>query len=55
MFDLLVFCEPGMYLKSSDGLGSSCSTTFSVKIDPNVKPVCHELRRYSKVKSDFID
>jgi hypothetical protein len=55
LFDLLLFAEPGMYIATSDGLGSSLSTTFSVKIADNVKPVCHDLRRMSKVKCEFVD
>lgn len=45
-----------MYLSSKDGLGSSKSTKFRVDlIDENCKPVCHDLRRYNKVKLEFID
>jgi len=55
LFDLLLFAEPGMYMQTSDGLGSSLSTTFSVKIQADAKPVCHDLRRYSRVKNEFID
>ena len=37
-------------------MGSSLSTTFRVDlVDPNCKPVCHELRRYNRVKLEFID
>ena len=26
-----------------------------MKIDPGAKPVCHHLRKYSRVKNKFID
>ncbi len=55
MFDLLYFAESGMFMEASDGLGSSLSSEFEVKISAEAKPVCHQLRRYSKVKSEFID
>ena len=55
LFDLLLFSEPGMYVNTSDGLGSSLSQTFKVKISDDAKPVCHDLRRYNKVKLEFID
>ena len=45
-----------MYWSSSDGMGSSLSTQFKVDlVDTNCKPVCHDLRRYNKVKLEFID
>lgn len=44
-----------MYLKTSDGLGSSLSTTFKVNIVPGTKPICHDLRKMSKVKNEFVD
>lgn len=56
LFELLMFAESGMYWTSSDGMGSSLSTTFEVTlIDPNCKPICHELRRYNRIKLEFID
>jgi hypothetical protein len=55
LFDLLLVVEPGLYTKTSDGLGSSLSTTFSVIVPDNCKPACHELRRMSKAKNDFVD
>lgn len=55
LFDLLLTAEPGLYIKTSDGLGCSKSTTFSVEIIPGSKPVCHDLRRMSKVKCEFLD
>jgi len=56
LFELLLFAERGMYLNSSDGMGSSLSTTFRVDLnDENCKPVCHTLRRYNRVKLEFID
>ena len=55
LFDLFLFAEPGMYMQTSDGLGSSLSTTFTVNIADDAKPICHDLRRYNKVKHDFID
>ena len=55
LFDLLLTAEPGLYIKTSDGLGCSKSTTFTVDIVPGSKPVCHDLRRTSKVKSEFLD
>jgi hypothetical protein len=55
LFDLLLFAEPGLYLQTSDGLGSSLSTIFEVELIPDAKPVCHALRKYSRVKSEFID
>jgi hypothetical protein len=30
LFDLLLFAEPGLYLQTSDGLGSSLSTMFEL-------------------------
>lgn len=45
-----------MVLVKGDKLGCSKSTTFSISLkDPNCTPVCHTLRNYSKVKSEFID
>lgn len=41
--------------KNVDSIGCSKSTKFSVKINDNVEPVCHELRRINKVKADFLD
>ena len=55
MFDLLLTAEPGLYLKTSDGLGCSRTTKFDVRILPGSKPVCHDLRRMSKVKYEFLD
>ena len=55
LFDLLLFAEPGMFIGTSDGLGSSLSQTFKVRIVDGAKPVCHDLRRYNKVKLEFID
>ncbi len=55
LFDLLLTVEPNLYIKTSDGLGSSLSTTFSVTVPHNCKPVCHDLRRMSKAKNDFVD
>ena len=55
LFDLLLFAEPGLYLQTSDGLGSSLSTVFEVELIPGATPVCHALRKYSRVKSEFID
>lgn len=55
LFDLLLFAEPGMYLKTGDGLGSSLSTEFVLKLQQGAKPVCHDLRRMSKVKNEFVD
>ena len=37
LFDLLLlFAEPGLYLKTSDGLGCSRSTVFDVTVDDDV-------------------
>ena len=45
-----------MYIDKSDTLGTSKGTTFSIELEEsNCKPVCHDLRRYSKVKTEFID
>ena len=56
MFDLLLFAEPGMYLSTSDGLGSSLSTEFKLElVSDDVKPVCHDLRKMSKLKNEFVD
>ena len=55
LFELLLLVEPGLYIKTSDGLGSSLSTTFSVVVPNNCEPVCHDLRRMSKAKNDFVD
>lgn len=55
LFDLLLFAEPGMYTQLDDGLGSSLSTEFSVKLEEGCKPVCHDLRKYSRIKNEFID
>ena len=53
---MLLFAERGIYLNSSDGMGSSLSTTFRVDlVNEDCKPVCHTLRRYNRVKLDFID
>ena len=52
---MLLTAEPGLYLKTSDGLGCSRTTKFDVNILPNSKPVCHDLRRMSKVKYEFLD
>ena len=55
LFDLLLFAEPGMYSKIEDGLGCSLSTEFEIKLAEGAKPVCHDLRKYSRVKNGFID
>lgn len=55
LFDMLLVAEPGLYITTSDGLGCSKSTTFSVDIEEGAKPVCHELRRMSKLKYEFAD
>ena len=56
LFDVLLYATDGMYWSASDGMGSSLSTQFRVDlIDPYCKPVCHELRRYNRVKLEFID
>ena len=56
MFELLTFAETGTYFELKDGLGCSRSMQFDIDlISDDVKPVCHNLRRTSKVKTDFID
>ena len=52
---MLLTAEPGLYLKTSDGLGCSRTTKFDVYILPNSKPVYYDLRRMSKVKYEFLD
>lgn len=51
----MLTAEPGLYITTNDGLGCSVSTTFSVEILDGAKPVCHDLRRMSKVKYEFAD
>lgn len=55
-FYLLLFAEKGMFMSTEDGLGSSESMEFDLELnDKYVKPVCHEPRKYNKIKLDFID
>lgn len=45
-----------MYIDKTDSIGTSLSTSFDIElVDETVKPVCHDLRRYSKKKTEFID
>ena len=55
LFYLLMVVEPGLYIKTSDGLDSSLFMTFSVIVPGNCKLVRHELRRTSKAKKNFVD
>lgn len=56
LFELLLYANKGMLMCVVDVLGVIKSTLFDVKInDKFVKPVYHELRRYSKRKLEFID
>lgn len=43
-------------MSADDSLGTSRSMQFEVELkDTYCKPVCHGLRRYSKIKTEFID
>ncbi len=43
-------------MEVSDGLGCSQSVEFDLELNEKyTKPVCHDLRRYNKVKAEFID
>lgn len=45
-----------MVIDKNDNIGCSKSTVFEVTlIDDKCAPVCHDLRRLSKVKANFVD
>lgn len=55
-FELLLFANEGMYMCTSDGLGVSNTVEFDLELnDDFVKPVCHDVRKYNRLKLEFID
>lgn len=55
LFETLLVVQKHMVIDKHDHIGCSKSTEFEIEILDNSKPVCHDLRRLSKVKADFVD
>lgn len=56
LFQFLWDIESVVQIDKDDPIGCSTTTVFNIELlDPQCKPVCHDVRKCSKVKQDFID
>lgn len=56
MFEFLWNIEGMVLIDKTDSIGCSKTTEFRIELeDKNCEPVCHDVRRTSRKKMEFVD